>query len=417
MPSTGATYANQSNLLRTVYARDIRTQFFQGMLPLQLFQRQTETLAEGKNWEFPLHAGGGEGITWSSAGKEAPAGREQIEAATFKPKWTNLKVRFDEDLLEASSSREAATKDPYNFNITEAVKLAKSDLAFDMMGDGSGLLANLSTAASENTAVVDSIRGLRANMRVDVLIKNAATAGAAVGYGVSGAQISVNRKTKTITLLGGKTFTNYSLLNSQASLYGVYRSGSFKDVMFGIDAAINDANPPTGVGNYGNIDRTVAGNEFYQANVDEGDGNPRAPTPKMFQDMLDRVENSSVGKVTDIWCGQEVWSHMVEQVRGNTRWDGGKTLIKDWAEAYMFGSIPMTKLKQCDPTKAYFLNRESFVIRQTNPGEWYDRDGRILRKVDGYLSCEATWHWRLNLICKDPIGQGVIKNLAYVPLN
>lgn len=414
MPSTGATYANQNNLLRTVYEKDIRAQFYQGMLLLQLFGRQTETKADGKGWEQDLHAGGAEGLTWSSAGKEAPAGHEQVEAATFRPKWTNLRVRFDEDLLEAAGSKEAAVRDPFNFNITEVVKTAKSDLSFDLFGDGSALLANISSSASSTTAVVDSIRGLRANMRVDVLLKSPSSP--TVGVGVAGAQISVNRNTKTITLLGGKTFNDFSLLNSQASLYGVYRAGSFKDAVFGLDAAVSNANPPTGVGNYGNINRTDDANDFYRSSVDENGGVPRAPSPKLFQDMVDKVENSGNGTVTDIFCGQEVWSHMVEQVKGNSRWDGGNMKVKDWATAYKFGDIPMTKFKHCPPDKAYFINRESFVIRQTNPGKWYDRDGGILRKIEGYLSCIATWHWRFQLICKDPIGQGVIKDLAYVPL-
>lgn len=397
--------------LRTVYDPKIKQQFAYRNLLYQTFRKRERKIAPGKKFTQQLHIGAGEGISWSSRGVLPPAGYQESEEATFNHTQCGFRLEIDEALIEDAKGMAAAPEDPLQFEMRHKVLAARHDFSFDMYGDGSGKLANVASSASATTFVVDTVRGLRHGMRVGVLLKSNGSAGAG---GVASARIAVNKDTKTVTLLGGAQLADGSgtELNGNATLYGVYRHGSYNDAIFGLQAIVSNANPS--VGNYGGIDRTDANKDWWKAHVFGNSGTPRALTLKMIQDAIDAIEiNSAEGNAALILCENQIWSHVVDLLDGNRRYGGTQMTLNGWAKAVEFGTTPIVKDPQCPAGKMFILDPMSFTLSCNGPGSWMDKDGAILSRIDGKTAYEAAWYLRCQLICDAPNANAVIEDLQY----
>jgi hypothetical protein len=375
---------------------------------LQALRRNEKNYVPGLAISIPLHAAAGEGYQWSSAGFTPPPSHQQVERATFSYKQYASGIQLAVDFVEDARSKNAAEVSPLDFETRSLVKQMRKDLNFDMYGDGTGILQVVASSASSTTLVVGDRRGLRNNQRVDVLL----IADGTVASGVQGAQITVNRATNTITLLGGKTLNDFSDVNGNAADYGIYRSGSYNDAIFGLEAGISASNPASA--NYGNVDRSLDANDFYRAHRLHNNGTPRAPTMKLFADMIDLIDDDSDGEVNLIVVGKQVWSGLAENLIVDKRFTGETTTFRGWADAIKFNNTLITKDRDCPPTKAFFLDTNTWSLFQNDEGKWMSDDGAILARVDGRTAYKATWYRRMQPVCLVPIANGVIEDLEYV---
>lgn len=415
MATTGSTRTSQENLLRTVYERKMVRQHSLRSILLQGFRRNIKNFAPGKEISIALHAAGGEGPTWNRAGQLPPASFEQVERATFNYEWLLDRIEIAGDFEDDAASAQAAEQSPLEFQAQSLVNRVRHDLNFDLFGDGSGKVATPVAGTSATTFTVANVRGLRNNMRIDILL----TANGSVGAGgVAGAKITINRATKVVTLTGGQQLADGAgaELTANASLYTVYRGGARNQAIFGLDAVINNVNTPAGVGNYGNIDRSNDANDFYRAVKQANGGVPRSPGMKIMQDVLDEIDQYSEGNTNLIICEHQVWNALAELMDSNRRYRGETTTLNGWATALKFASVkaPIVKDKHCDPTRMYFLDTTKFRIYQNHEGAFMSKDGSMLFRVAGKVAYEASWTRRLQLICWSPIAQGVLTDLAYV---
>ena len=408
MASTGSTRTNQENLLRTVYLRDMRRQFNIRSILLQIIGRDTKNFAPGKEISIPLHAAAGEGHTYSDAGNLPPASHEQIERAKFNYRMMTSRIEIAGDFEDDAASSQAAEVKPLDFQIRATIRNGRHDLNFDLFGEGDALLATPASSASGTTLVVDSVRGLRNNQRVDIVLK--ATGAAGTG-GVKGAQITINKSTLTLTLVGGAQLNDGSgvALNAAPTTYGVYRSGAYMQAPFGLEAAINTGNPIGG--NYGQVDRSLDANEFYRGNVLDNSGTPRSVALKLMQTVVDDVEIRGDGETKVIVAPHALWNTIADLLVDDKRYSGQAMKLNGWAQAVDFAGIPVVRDKHCDPTKLYFLDNATWKIYQNNEGSWMDKDGAILSRVQGKVAYEAAWYRRLQLICMLPAANGILSDL------
>jgi len=410
--ATGSTRTTQANLLRTVYQKNMRRQFSQKSILLQAFARNTRNYSPGKEISIPLHAASGEGPTWNSAGNLPAASFEQVERATFSYKWLLDRIQILGDFEDDAGSAEAAEMSPYEFQTKALVKRGRHDLNFDLFGAGDGLISDITSASSATVLIADDIRGLRNNLRVDIILKANGAPGAG---GVKNAKITLNRATKTVTLTEGTMADgDGSDVNANPTLYAIYRAGAYNDALFGLDAAVSASNPASA--NYGNIDRSLDANDFYRSISQLNGGVARAPSMKLMQDVIDEIDKYSEGVTDLIVCGHSVWNALAERMDSDRRYKGETTTLNGWATALRFASVnaPIVRDKHCPEGKMYFLDRSTFTIFQNNEGAWMAEDGAILHRVSGKVAYEAAWHRRLQLICWSPISNGVLGDLAYV---
>jgi hypothetical protein len=417
MASTGSSRTTQGNLLRIRYQDKMRRQFSTKSLLLQAMARNSKNYAEGEKISIPMHAAGGEGPTWSSAGILPPASVEQVERATFNYMSLLDQIEVRGDFEAAARDAGSSEKSPIDFQTRSLVRRGRHDLNFELYGDGTAILANPLSAASATQITVDSISGLRNNQRVDILL----TANGAVGAGgVSGAQIKVNRSTKVVTLQGTSQLADGSGAELTANYgdYAMYRSGARNDACFGLAAAISATNTPTGVLNYGNVDRTDDNYDFYRA-VDHGNGGvPRAVTMKIMQDVLDEVDAYSEGDINLILTHPLIWNGLVEKMEVDRRYKGEATVLNGWANAVKMASVkaPIAKDPHCPPDRMYFLDTSTWTLYQDDEGHWaYQKaTGAIWFPVPGKVAVAAAWERRLQPVCDSPIANGVLRDLSYV---
>lgn len=406
--ATGSSRATQEALLREVYLRDFRRQFNTKSVLLQSIKRNTRNFAPGKNISVAVHAGAGGTYQWTDNNELPPADFEQVERATFQYRMMTLTIEIAGDFQEDAKSKQAADIQPLGLEMRSALINGRHGLNYDLFGDGSGLLATPATATGSKTLTVDHVRGLRNNMRVDII----KTSDGSVGGGVTSAKIKVNPTTLTVTLTGDSNLANYDDVNSNPTTYGVYRHKSRNKAPFGLGAIVSAANPPSGVGNYGNIDRTDDANDFWRARYHDNGAVLRVPTFRQMQDLMDDIEvNSDGGAPNIIIAPHALWTALAVIMDNQKQFKGGMMTLNGWCKAIDWAGIPIVRDKHCPPDRMYFLDLSTFKIYQDDEGKWMDKDGAILARKPGYVAYEAAWYRRLQLVCIAPNANGCYADL------
>jgi hypothetical protein len=375
---------------------------------LQYLSRNMEYYREGKEISLPLHTQQTGGWSWSDTGQLPEAGEQRVARHTYEYKRMYGTIEIDGPHVEGAASSASAEQRPYDFETRNLVKQMRHGLNFDLFGDGSGKVASIASAADGTSCVVDDVRGLVDGMRVDVLITATGATGAG---GVSKARITINRSTKTITLSNAKTWVDGTGvdLNTNAANYTMYRSGARNQAIFGLDAVIATGNPA--VGNYGNLDRTASGNEYWQGNVFANGGVPRAASFPLISEAVSEVEKRSDGETNLIICGYEVWTQLLNDLVTARRYPNDVTKLNGWASAIMHDEIPIVRDKHCDPTKMYLLDTSMWELFENDEGQWMDKDGAILSRVPGRHAYEAAWFRFLQIVCHAPNANAVLEDL------
>jgi hypothetical protein len=384
----------------------------QSILLQYLTRNTTSNFAEGSQISISLHKGKSGGRGFSSAGHLPNSDYQKVDRANFNYTRMYGRIRIPGSMMNSTSNvPTAAEARVYDLETLNLVKQLRHMLNFHMFGNGSGKVAAIVTAPSATTFTVDDVRGIDDGARYDVLL----SANGNVGFGVRGATVSVNVSTKTITMSGGSQFADGTGVgvNAAPTTYLMYENGSYNDAVLGLDAVIDTGNPA--VGNYGGIDRTVAGKEFWQGNV-LASGAPRRISFPLISEAVDQVSRYSNGEVNLAICGYEVHRQLMADLVSARRIENNTKKLNGWATAIMHDDIPIVRDKHCDPTKMYLLDTSHWELFQSNEGSWMDEDGAILSRVPGEDAYEAAWFRYLQPVCDAPNTQAVIKDLDTTPV-
>lgn len=316
-------------------------------------------------------------------------------------------IEIDGPHVEGASKSYAAERRPYDFETRNLVRQMRHGINHDMFGSGDGSLGTIASSANATSFIMDDVRGIEDNLRIDVVNK---TTGAVQG-GVIGADVTVAPSTKTVTIsTSGMQLSDFSDVNSNPTNYKVYRSGSRNMAPFGLEALVSQSNPSTG--NVGGIDRTASGNEFWQSQRLHNSGVARDISLPLIQDGITLIEKRSNGQPNLILCGYEVWTILMNELIASKRWDGKETKLNGWARALMFNDVPIVRDKHCPPETMFILDTNMFTLYQNDEGKWMDEDGAILSRVPGRHAYQAAWFKFCELVCHAPNAQCRIEDLA-----
>lgn len=145
---------------------------------------------------------------------------------------------------------------------------------------GMGELAILPDADDQTTITVNSLPFIDQGMYVDLIDASDNTTKICSARTAD----DVDTESRTVTISGaaaaGTAAADFFTVADQIT-------GGVSYSLHGLGAWINDVNPPTVVGNLGNINRSTTGNRFYQGNVLSNGGTLRAFT----EDWLIQGEN------------------------------------------------------------------------------------------------------------------------------
>ena len=394
----------QSDLLRTVYQPWLRRSFNVDSVISHSFERKEKTLALGEQLSFPLHTQGGSTYQWTTANKLPAPDAQVYDRATFTYRMMTNRIQIAGDFIQDAKGGKTSEAKPVDAEMRGLLVDIRHGLNFDFFGNGTALQATAAGATSSTVMTVDSVRGLRNNMRVDIIKKADGT----VGGGASEVRILIDAATLTITLQDGAALADFNEVNSNASDYGIYRHDSRNKAIFGLDAIISTSNPAAG--NYGNIDRTAAGTDYWKGKHHHNSGTPRNVSDTIMQDMVDDIDTTSNCRTNLIVTTHDIWSSIANGRVSLKRYNGNMLRSDGWWQALDWAGIPIVRDKHCQPGRMYFLDTNSFWICQDSEGKWMD-DGSVLSRVDGYVAYEAAWHRQLQMVCLQPNGNGKVDDL------
>lgn len=246
----------------------------------------------------------------------------------------------------------------------------------DMCGYGRGELGFLSGADDgDATVAVRSLPFTDIGMIVDLM--DASDDNATLG--IDGVAVSgINVQTRAITAASG------SAAGTAAGDYfavadSVSSSGSLHTL--GIMNWADDANPVSVVGNIGGINRSTAGNEWWQASVLDNSGTNRPWTEDLALQGHDLAAERGGVTITDYISNRAILRRYHESLRADTFFAlqavkafGNKVGVgrnesdmktgenSDGKTPYQFGDIPWAAEMFLDSNKIVGLNREHLFI-------------------------------------------------------
>ena len=156
----------------------------------------------------------------------------------------------------------------------------------DFISDGLGKLASLPAADDQVTITVDALPSVDVGMVVDVMDTDNNTK-----HGNSLTVTAVDVVNRTITLSGapsGTAASDYVVIQDTVSSSASLHTN-------GLLGIIDDANPPNA--NFGGINRSTAGNEYWESAVLANSGTNRALTEDLMLQLEDLVREKGGAKL------------------------------------------------------------------------------------------------------------------------
>ena len=297
----------------------------------------------------------------------------------------------------------------------------------DLISDGLGKLAIMPAADNQTTITVNALPSIDLGMTVDLIDASDNDTDLAASRTVTAIDV-VNR---TVTISGsapsGTAAGDFFCIENTTKSGAIYHT----DGLLGI---IDDANPPSG--NFGNINRSTAGNEFWESVVLDNSGTNRALTEDLLIQLEDSVREKGGAKLNAYISNLAIIRRYHELLREDTYFamsspkafdgsvgvgrDGGaQQKGKDGGDGrtiYRFSGNPW----HVDPyfaantiigmdTKHFYIGHgENAVPRPVS--EVFD--GTPFFRQTSNATFEVAWYWQGQLLSDNPAAGAKIEDVA-----
>lgn len=298
------------------------------------------------------------------------------------------------------------------------------NLNSDLLGTGKGELGVLPAADDQTTITLNAVPRMEKGMVVDVMdasdddtkLEDSATVTA------------VDPINKTVTLSGAPSGTaagDYIVIQDTTD-------DSLNDSLhsFGILAAIDDADPAAVVGDFGNVDRATAGNEFWESVVLDNGGTLRPFTEDLGLQMLDGIRIKGGGEPDVFLTNMEVTRKYHQDLRADTFYainaqpgalsgGFGRKSVKPGEEGrtpYQFGGVDWhvdpyffaNTLVAFDSSHFFLGVGENEVPR---PMSEIDDRATFFRQTAN-ATWEVVWYYQMQLLSDNPAAGAKLEDLA-----
>jgi len=377
-------------ILKEDYLGPIREQINQSTILLKRLRRNEEDVG-GRAAIVPLHVGRNSGVGARSDGGTLPAaGRQLYDRAQYVTAYNYGRIQITGPTIKASRKDKYAFVKAVDSEIKGMVKDLKDDINRQLFMDRTGVLATCAVvpavgAGGITTVTVDSSMYIQRGMMVDFVdAANVTPGGRRAGTAATGYLVTGRPSATTITVSGNLAAVGIA----QTDL--IVRQGNYLQEMMGLGGIVSNTNPGPAAPNsilVGNIDRTVAGNEFWMANVMGAGGQLRALTLDLMQQAWDASELEG-GEVSMLMSTHDIRRRYLALVKADGRFvntmefDGGFKTIE-------FNEKPFFVDRHCQPNRIYFLDESSLELYRMSDFDWMDENGSVLDKVSGVDAYEA----------------------------
>ena len=385
-------------ILKEDYLGPIREQLNNSTVLLKRLKRNEEDVG-GRIAYVPLHTGRNSGVGARADGGALPvAGRQVYTSAQYLTAYNYGRIQVTGPTIAASRKDKYAFVKAVDSEIKGMVKDMKDDLNRQLFGDRSGIMATVTVqnGAGAATFTVDDAQYIQTGMVIDNVRAGVVQFSRTV--------TAVNRATNVVTV--NAVYVNAGDVGVADV---ICRTGNFALEMMGLLGIVNNANTRDGQF-IGALDRTVAANGFWNANVLANGGNARNLTLDLMQQGFDasEIEGGEVSLIITSYAQRRRYLAIVKadgRFVNNLKMDGG-------FEALDYNGKPLVVDRHMQPGAMYFLDESTLEFYRMSDFDWMDEDGSVLSRVAGVDAYEATLFKYATLGCSACNNNTVIQDLA-----
>ena len=385
---------NADSALKSYYLEAVSEQLNGSVNPFLAQIKKTSENVWGKEVkQLAIHGING-GIGAGTEDGNLPTARGN-RYAQFTSTLKNLygTIEISDKAIRASENNSGAFVSLLNQEMEGLIKASSFNLGRMLFGDGSGVLAAVTTANGGSVFTLDTVAPFMEGMIVDFRT----SAGVAIEGATEREIIEVNRASKTIKVSGTALTSSTVPATSVISVHG-----SYNNEITGLAAIFNDSVTTL----YG---VTKSTNTWIKPKVKAQSG---AITEAAIQSVLDSIEEAGGEQANLIITSFGVRRAFINLLSQNKRTVDSIDLAGGF-KALSYNGIPVIADRFCPAGTMYILNTKDFTLNELCDWQWLtDDDGKVLRQVPGKPVYTATLVKYAELMCTRPYAQGVLKNIT-----
>lgn len=408
MADTPLTLTAYDEVLKDVYEVGIAEVLNHSTVLMDHIKRNTKSIDfVGRQAIIPVELQDNEGFAFKSIATEPALPDAGV------PVWDQSKtpirgcfgtLRIDDPTMSASKNDKGAFAPALDRMVKNLKTAMLADMNRVMHGNGSGVLTVCGTTSAATkvvTAAYPGVKWIRNGMKVDIRTISSGT------IVTDGSNILVSGRDPTV----GDVHFDVPDVVTTASTEAVYRAGARRVEMMGIRGAIDRADPPTG--DFQGIDRATYAQ--WQATVLDNPqgtgGTVRTLTLDLMQQAMDESEITNTGKVSLIMTTAPIRRKYLDLLVSDKRFVGGYMTLDGGFKALDYDGIGMVADKDCYQGYMYFIDESTFGRYIMEDWGWLQKDGTILKWNTGYASYTAAYRSYMELGCKNPSANTVIRDI------
>ena len=389
------TLQTADNALRDVYLGVVSNQLNTTINPLLARINQTTADVWGKEIRkiAPYGINGGIGAGTEDGDLPISAGNNY---AQFVLPLKNLygRVEISDKAIRASESSTGAFVNLLNSELDSLIKASTFNFGRMIYGDGSGVLATISTN-TPSSVTVDSVTNLIEGMVVDILSSTGTVVNATLRIK------SIDRVNKVVEFTT-TPFTNNAFEDAG---YVLCVQGSYNNEITGLGAIFKTT------GSLYSLNRAdYSWLTPYVKDISSGSTTTDI-SEVVMQKAIDELDEVSNSKVDFIVCSAGVkrnYQSYLASYRSNINimeLDGG-------FKAISYNGIPVVSDRFVPANTMFMLNTSEFNLHQLCDWKWLEsEDGRIIKQTPGKATYQATLVKYADIICNKPSGQAKITGI------
>lgn len=383
------TMNSAENALKSVYLGVVANQLNVNANPLLTKIKRSNKDVWGKEIRklAPYGINGGIGAGSETGSLPTAAGNNYVQ---FVADLKNLygKIELSDKAIRASANNIGAFVNLLSDEMEGLVKASSFNLGRMLYGDGSGLLA---TVSSYSTGVVtcDKVKNLIEGMVVDVYNGTTKIAG--------GIRITyVDRVNKTFSF----DTTGITGASNIAATHKVYVQGSKDYEITGLGKIFSNSATLYGLtrANYPWLAPYTSSTETEISDI-------------LVQSAIDYLDENADSKINFITCSSAV-RRAYQEYLGAYRRNIDVMDLEGGFKAISHNGIPVVVDRFVDDDTLYLLNTNDFTLHELCDWNWLEgEDGKIIKQNPGYPTYSATLVKYAELICDKPCGQAKISGI------
>jgi hypothetical protein len=348
------TLATADAILKDLYRGPIIEQINYKTYMLDMIERDSDSVdTQGRRAIIPVESSGNESPSSMSDGGtlvNPQVGLEQDAIVTIR--YHDGAVELSDALIkQATGNNAGAFVNKLDRETDNLAKSMRKNINRQVFGDGTGLLATLTTSpAAATTFTVDATQHLRINQVIDVL--NISTGAA----GTAGVTITaINRTTMVVTVGTAVTAT--------ATTFGVYKEGARLQEMDGLRNITNTGRTLHG------INSATAGNEFWNGSRRAAGG--AVAGEGLFEQLADDVGANGQGDVEVFLTSRGIRRRLADTYQSTKRFNDARAVeVHGGYTAIFVNEIPVVIDDDIPKGYAFALRKDAFLWTQVQDPDW-----------------------------------------------